>query len=201
MLDASKPHGQEFVFDGDFFFCFLFSKVLTRCFFLCFLLSKRNIYTNRSGACIRRLIGFLKSKGFKYNAQKFTVLEAEFSKLTGLVRPPGLKFRRWICYLCNTNSPHLPITKTKRKPKKPKRVKKDKDRSQYHEYLKSKEWETFRQKALDFYGRDCTKCKSKQRLQVHHKTYKNIFKEELEDVTILCETCHEKVHGRKFVYS
>jgi hypothetical protein len=37
VLDEGKPHGQEFVFDGGFFFCFLFSKVLTRSFFLSFL--------------------------------------------------------------------------------------------------------------------------------------------------------------------
>lgn len=40
VLDVSKPRGQVFVFEGGFFFCFLFSIVLTRSFFVCFLLVK-----------------------------------------------------------------------------------------------------------------------------------------------------------------
>lgn len=158
----------------------------------------KTIYNNQSGAAIRHLIGLLKSKGFKYNAQKFTVLQSEFERLTGLTKPPDLKFRAWMCFLYNTNSEHLPRIKKIRKPKKVKKVKR-KDR--YNEYLKSKEWAIFRQKAFEHYGRACTKCGSKNNLHVHHETYKNIFKEEIEDVTILCEPCHEEVHGRKFVYS
>jgi hypothetical protein len=161
---------------------------------------KKSIYNNQSGAAIRRMIGFLKSKGYKYNAQKFDVLQVEFERLTGLKKPHDLKFRAWMCYLYNTGSPFLPKTKRFKKNKK-KKVDKVKGKEAYHAYLRSKEWELFRQKAFDFYGRECKQCGSKHLLQVHHETYKNIFKEQLSDVTILCESCHEAVHGRKFVYS
>lgn len=67
----------------------------------------------------------------------------------------------------------------------------------YREYLKTKQWKFFRQQALDFYGRKCNKCESNLRLEVHHKHYKNLGKEELKDVEILCKNCHRLHHKRK----
>lgn len=158
------------------------------------------VFRNQSGAAIRRMIGFLQSKGFIYRAQKFTVLQAEFEKLTGLQKPRNLMFRDWITYLYNTGCEFLPKVKRKFKKKASKPKKKKKGKRDYNEYLKSAEWRAFRKQAFEFYGRECSECKGTDRLQVHHKHYKNIFNEKLEDVAILCEPCHEKVHGRKFVY-
>lgn len=134
---------------------------------------KKSIYKNKSSAAIRRLIGFLKSKGFNYQAQPFSILQTEFERLTGLIKPNKITFREWMCQLYNTESTFLP--KGKGKKKVPKVKKKRKDREAYQRYLKSSAWETFRQKAFDFYGRECKKCGCKNNLHVHHKTYKNLF--------------------------
>lgn len=145
------------------------------------------------------MIGFLKSKGFKYQAQPFKILQEEFERLTGLTKPVNLMFRDWITYLYNTGSEFLPLVKKPFKPKKqrpPKKSKKLNRRQEYENYIKSPEWRAFREKAFAYYGRECGSCGSRYSLHVHHKHYKNIFHEEIADVMILCEPCHMKVHNR-----
>lgn len=73
-----------------------------------------------------------------------------------------------------------------------------KKRDSYHKYLNSAGWKQFRQEALCFYNNECGVCGSHQYLDVHHKHYKTIFKEQLSDVMILCRGCHQKEHKRKF---
>jgi 5-methylcytosine-specific restriction endonuclease McrA len=66
---------------------------------------------------------------------------------------------------------------------------------EYKEYLNSKEWSEIK---LDLYanrGKKCERCRNTKFLQVHHKHYRNIFKEEPEDLEILCNACHKKEHG------
>jgi phage terminase large subunit GpA-like protein len=65
----------------------------------------------------------------------------------------------------------------------------------YHEYLQSPEWKEFRNKAFEHYGKKCAHCKRTKRLQIHHVTYANIFNEKLEDVMVLCDLHHKKIHG------
>lgn len=67
----------------------------------------------------------------------------------------------------------------------------------YQEYLQSSQWKEFRKKAFEHYGRRCSKCGTEKDLQVHHKTYVNIFNELLDDVMILCRTHHEEIHNIK----
>ncbi len=65
----------------------------------------------------------------------------------------------------------------------------------YKAYLLSPEWA---QVKIDIYasrGRKCERCGSNAKLQVHHKSYKNIFNEEPKDLEILCDICHKKEHG------
>lgn len=71
-----------------------------------------------------------------------------------------------------------------------------KDVSKYHEYLKSPEWYSFRRMVISVNGSKCARCGTDKKLQVHHKTYKNIFKELLSDVEVLCEACHSKHHKK-----
>lgn len=71
------------------------------------------------------------------------------------------------------------------------------DKKNYQKYLLSKKWKSFRQKAFEFYGDNCGKCGSKYHLQVHHKTYRNIYKETLSDVIVLCDKCHKHAHKLK----
>lgn len=82
------------------------------------------------------------------------------------------------------------------RPKKKKKITK-RDKKKYYEYLQSPEWKIFRQLALDTLGHSCGKCGNKKDLQVHHKHYRNIFKENISDVMILCKPCHKKTHRDK----
>ena len=83
-----------------------------------------------------------------------------------------------------------------KKNKKKKITKKDKRK--YHKYLLSKKWKDFRESAFEFFGRQCGLCGNKHKLQLHHKSYRNIFKETFADVIILCSHCHGIEHKGRF---
>jgi 5-methylcytosine-specific restriction endonuclease McrA len=61
----------------------------------------------------------------------------------------------------------------------------------YKLYLKTKEWGEKRREAKRHAHFLCESCGSKNNLQVHHKTYKNIFHEKPEDLIVLCVTYQE----------
>ncbi len=70
-------------------------------------------------------------------------------------------------------------------------------KEKYLLYLKSETWLKIRLEMLSFYNFTCSRCNLKmyhKRLHVHHKTYKNIFHEEPEDLELICNKCHEKEH-------
>ena len=81
---------------------------------------------------------------------------------------------------------------------KSKKVKPKKKRlTKYQKYLLSDEWAKLK---IDLYahrGRWCQKCGSSTRLQIHHLHYRNIYKEEPEDLLILCRACHRAEHSDK----
>ena len=64
----------------------------------------------------------------------------------------------------------------------------------YLAYLKSPEWFEKRQQALAQANGRCQTCNASHGLQVHHRTYSNLFDEPLEDLTVLCSQCHQKFH-------
>ena len=66
--------------------------------------------------------------------------------------------------------------------------------SDYKKYLLSDEWRLKRGKVFAKRGRICERCKSKKDIQVHHKTYKNIYNEPLKDLEVLCKSCHMAHH-------
>jgi len=66
-------------------------------------------------------------------------------------------------------------------------------KEKYYKYLQSPEWADIRFHMLSAFPK-CQRCDSKFGLQVHHKTYKNIFKEEPEDLEVLCKACHRMEH-------
>jgi hypothetical protein len=72
-------------------------------------------------------------------------------------------------------------------------------KEEYHEYLKSPEWKAFRKRVFEHYGKKCAECKRTKHLHIHHKTYENVFNEKLEDVIVLCEIHHAKIHGINIV--
>lgn len=71
------------------------------------------------------------------------------------------------------------------------------DKRKYYEYLNSHQWKQKRKIALQFYGNNCCLCGSKHSIQVHHRNYKNLFKESMEDLILLCESCHRMFHKKK----
>ncbi len=64
----------------------------------------------------------------------------------------------------------------------------------YRDYLKSSEWVQLRIDLLKFRGYKCERCGVTKNLHVHHLHYDNIFKEEPEDLEILCDKCHTEEH-------
>ena len=70
----------------------------------------------------------------------------------------------------------------------------------YATYLASPYWKAKKRLVYWKRGRRCEKCGSKRFLQVHHKTYKRLGHEELEDLLILCRECHRNWHGKPRPY-
>lgn len=86
--------------------------------------------------------------------------------------------------------------KDKPKKKKQQRIRQPKRKrfSGYHEYMQSPEWQKKRQKAFRFHGKRCSICGSTNSLDVHHVTYKRLYREPMTDLTILCRGCHGNHH-------
>jgi uncharacterized protein YlaI len=65
---------------------------------------------------------------------------------------------------------------------------------QYREYLQSKEWRERSNECKLLAGNQCKLCGSKESLQAHHLTYKNVYNEPQEDLLCVCADCHHKIH-------
>ena len=71
--------------------------------------------------------------------------------------------------------------------------------STYRDYLNlSNHWKRFKLKLKHNFKIQqkhcCIICSSKTKLEVHHKTYKNIGNESENDVVLLCSGCHRYIH-------
>ena len=64
----------------------------------------------------------------------------------------------------------------------------------YSEYLKSDHWKETRLTILDRDGERCVICNSKDRLEVHHRTYERLGEELPDDLCTLCHDCHDTFH-------
>lgn len=68
----------------------------------------------------------------------------------------------------------------------------------YKQYLRSEEWANIKVDLITLRGNRCQRCGKKKalsKLQVHHKTYKNIFLENPEDLELVCAPCHMAEHN------
>ncbi|MCX0396192.1 HNH endonuclease [Clostridium perfringens] len=65
----------------------------------------------------------------------------------------------------------------------------------YKSYLKSKHWKLKKDEYFSVYKKECAICKKNKKLNLHHKTYDNVGNELLEDLVLLCEECHNKIHN------
>ena len=68
--------------------------------------------------------------------------------------------------------------------------------SRYEKYLASREWAVRRALSLWLASDTCEVCSSKDRLEVHHKTYARLTHELDDDLIVLCRTCHSLVHEK-----
>ena len=68
----------------------------------------------------------------------------------------------------------------------------------YNNYIKSKAWHAVRRTALRRSHYSCDICGEKAsentHLHVHHLTYERFGAENIDDVVVLCEDCHNEVH-------
>ncbi len=68
----------------------------------------------------------------------------------------------------------------------------------YKEYLQSKHWRYTRRRALRAGHHKCRDCGTAgsilATLQVHHAVY-DLGRERLNDLIVLCPTCHSGIHG------
>lgn len=70
-------------------------------------------------------------------------------------------------------------------------------RARYVNYLRTPYWAAKRQAAIACYGGACSKCGSRNRLEVRHLRYDNLGHEPMEDLALLCNSCHADLHGHK----
>jgi len=65
----------------------------------------------------------------------------------------------------------------------------------YSQYLKTNHWciikKLYRESSI---LKECIECGNKNLLNIHHKTYKNIGHENINDIVFLCTVCHKKEH-------
>lgn len=66
----------------------------------------------------------------------------------------------------------------------------------YQEYLHGEHWQDVRRRfwACKLHNKTCQVCGGRDRLQVHHQTYKRIGRERLTDLCLLCDNCHGEAH-------
>lgn len=69
--------------------------------------------------------------------------------------------------------------------------------NQYREYLTSKKWEWYKKAIHYIYNNECYICGSTEKLHVHHKTYDRIYHEDLDDLVLVCDFCHVRIHSNK----
>ena len=70
---------------------------------------------------------------------------------------------------------------------------------EYHEYMRSEQWQAVSQAVKQRAGWRCQGCNTSVDLQAHHSHYRH-FRDEmnhLEDLICLCVLCHEAIHGVK----
>lgn len=73
-----------------------------------------------------------------------------------------------------------------------------KDAKEYRAYLKSTHWKQLKidtKRKLKKQGlKRCYVCKYKEKLHLHHRTYRRLGQELPDDLVCLCRRCHRKVH-------
>lgn len=72
------------------------------------------------------------------------------------------------------------------------------DNPEYLAYLKSPVWRALRERLWTERGKKCECCGDAKRLpdiRLHHKSYVRLYDELDSDLYVLCEDCHNGMHG------
>lgn len=64
----------------------------------------------------------------------------------------------------------------------------------YAEYILSPAWKAKADEAKKRVNSRCQVCNSPDKIQAHHRTYERLGYERPEDITVLCDECHERHH-------
>lgn len=86
--------------------------------------------------------------------------------------------RRFICDVCHENSD----ADTRSMP--------------YDMYLRTETWRVRRRARLALAQGRCEVCNARGDLDVHHRTYDRRGDERIEDLIVLCRSCHATFHGK-----
>ena len=72
---------------------------------------------------------------------------------------------------------------------------------EYQEYLQSEHWLVFAKKVREFWGWRCAMCNAKatgtRGLDVHHRHYDSVHREQLTDCIAVCRKCHKVADVRR----
>jgi hypothetical protein len=67
----------------------------------------------------------------------------------------------------------------------------------YFEYLETEHWSSIKKQAFRIHGMKCYECGLHDNLQIHHRHYKTLGKEDPQtDLMPLCYMCHKGIHNR-----
>lgn len=69
-------------------------------------------------------------------------------------------------------------------------------KTELKKYYKTKHWETVRKKRLSKDNCRCQNC-GKKATAVHHRNYKRLYNERMDDLISLCASCHIGKHTKK----
>ncbi len=64
-------------------------------------------------------------------------------------------------------------------------------RARYNAVIRSKRWKLLKQARRNLTNNRCERCGRADYLELHHLHYQTLGNESLEDVELLCESCHE----------
>lgn len=68
-------------------------------------------------------------------------------------------------------------------------------KQEYQEYLKTAHWQKIRTWVLTFWDGRCALCNSDQDVDVHHRYYGRLWRENLTDCIALCRDHHTLYHN------
>ena len=70
----------------------------------------------------------------------------------------------------------------------------------YTSYLQTKHWKQLRSQVYENYNHECVRCHDIIPItyaNIHHRKYKNIGKENPQDLILYCNRCHTIIHKKK----